>query len=218
MRQMLATFTHLRGLTVSEERRASLARPPDVPFPYLVPEDPDGAGGGHFVRTEPHGGDPRRHPEDEHPGHSRAELPQKGDGEQVLPDAEHLDPGPGAVERRGHQRDDAEPLSVQQPGDGKNEGDVGQHVDHGHPVYGEGVHVVELHEDVVNDAVLDPLVGVTQGVGAEEEDDHPASLVQAGRKLLLMAVQPLIVVALRLRLDVGVQIHLGFIRDRLGVL
>lgn len=218
MRQMLATFTHLWSLTVSEESRASLGRPLDFPFPYLVPKDPDGAGGGHFVRTEPHGGDPRRHPEDEHPGHSGAELPQKGDGEQVLSDAEHLDPGPGAVERRGHQRDDAEPLSVQQPGDREDEGDVGQHVDHGHPVYGEGVHVVEIHEDVVDDAVLDPLVGVTQGVGAEEEDDHPASLVQAGRKLLLMAVQPLIVVALRLRLDVGVQIHLGFIRDRLGVL
>lgn len=203
--------------TVSEVLRESLPRPQDFVFPYLVAEDPDGAGGGHFVRTEPHRRNPRRHPEDEHLRQRRAELSQKGDGEQVLSDADHLDPGPGAVERRGHQRDDAEPLLVQQPGHREDEWDVSQHVDHGHPVYGEGVYAVELHEDVVDDAVLDPLVGVTQGVGAKQEDDHPASLVQAGGSLLVMAVQTLIVVALRLRLGMVFQTHFGFIRDRLSV-
>lgn len=174
--------------TVSEKLRESLPRPQDFVFPYLVPKDPDGAGGGNFVRTEPHRRDPRRHPEDEHLRQRRAELSQEGDGEQVRSDADHLDPGPGAVERRGRQRDDAEPLPVQQPGHGEDEGNVSQHVDHGHPVYGEGVYAVELHEDVVDDAVLDPLVGVTQGVGAKQEDDHPASPVQAGRRLPAMDV------------------------------
>lgn len=204
--------------TVSEELRESLyLGHSDYVFPYLVPKDPDGAGGGHFVRTEPHRCDPRRHPEDEHLRQRRAELSQKGDGEQILSDTGHLDPGPGAVERRGHQRDDAEPLLVQQPGHREDAGNVSQHVDHGHPVYGERVYAVELHEDVVDDAVLDPLVGVTQGVGAEQEDDHPASPVQAGGRLLLMAVQPLVVVGLRLRIGMVVQTHLGFTRDRLSV-
>lgn len=200
--------------TVTEEWGERLPRPRGFAFPYLVPKDPDGAGGGHFVRTEPHRRDARRHPEDEGVRQRREELAQKGDGEEVPSDADHLDPAPDAVERRGHQSDDAEPLPVQQPGRREDQGNVSQHVDHGHPVDGEGFHAVELGDDVVDAAVLDPLEGAAQGVGAEQEDDHPASLVQAGGELLLMAVQPLVVVALRLRLGMVVRTHLGFIRDR----
>lgn len=145
---------------------------------YLVPEHTDGAGGGHLIRTEPHRRGSGRHPEDEDLRQRAAELSQEGDGEQVGSDAGHLDPRAGTVERRGRERDDPEPLLVQQPGDREDERDVGQHVDHGHPVYGEGLHAVELHEDVVDDAVLDPLVRVTQRVGAEQQDDEPAAPVQ----------------------------------------
>lgn len=146
---------------------------------HLIPEDSDGAGGGHLLRTEPHRGDFRRHPEDEDLRQGGAELAQEGDGEQVGSDADHFDPRPDAVERRAHQRDHPEPLSVQQPGHREDQRDVRQHVDHGHPVYGKRFHVVEFLEDVSDDSVLDPLIRVAQRIRAEEEHDHPAPFVQA---------------------------------------
>lgn len=159
---------------------------------HLIPEDSDGAGGGHLLRPEPDRGDPGRHAQDKDLRERAAELSQEGDREQVGPDAGHLDPRPRAVERRGHESHDPEPLSVQQPGHREDERDVRQHVDHGHPVYSEGVHLVEIHENVADDAVLDPLVGVAQRVGAEEEHDQPAPAVQAGGRGFEAGLQGLI--------------------------
>lgn len=129
---------------------------------HLIPKNPDGACGGNLVGPEPHRGDARRHPEDEHLSHGARHLTQKGDGEKVGPGAGHFDPRAGTVEGRGRERHNTQPLLVQKPRDGEDERDVGEHVDHGHPIYGEGVDVIELHENVVNDAVLDPLIRVTK--------------------------------------------------------
>lgn len=149
---------------------------------YLIPKDSDGAGGGHFLWTKPHWRDPGRHPQNENLSKRAAELSKEGDREQVWFDAKDFDPRPRTVQSRGHQRDDPKPLLVQQPSDREDEGDVRQHVDHGHPIYSKGVHAVEMHEDVADDAVLYPLERVGERIGAEEKHYEPASLVQAGRR------------------------------------
>lgn len=146
---------------------------------HLISKDSYGAGGGHLVSAEPDRGQAGGHPQDEDLGQGTRTLSEHGHPEQVRSGTGHFDPRPRAVERVGQQRRDPQPLLIQQPGDREDEGDVGEHEDHGEPVHSEGLHAVELHDDVVDDAVLDPLIRVAQGVGAEQEHDEPALLVEA---------------------------------------
>lgn len=127
---------------------------------YLVPKDSNGAGGGDLTGAEPDRGDARGHAQDEDLGQGADDLPQDGDGEEVRLQAAQLHPGAQGVEGRAGQGDEAQAPLVQQPGDGEEQRDVGDHVAHGEPVDGEGAHAVEAHEDVVDAAVLDPLEGV----------------------------------------------------------
>ena len=61
--------------------------------------------------------------------------------------------------------------------------DVGQHVAHGQPVDGKGTDPLEVHEDVIDGGVLDPLEGVAHGVAAEHQDDCPPVLAHLDREL-----------------------------------
>lgn len=145
---------------------------------HLIPKHADGARSGDLVRAEPHGRQAGWHPEDEHLGEGATGLPEHGHPKQVGLDAEHLDPSPGAVERVGQQRRDAQSLVVQEPGGREDEGNVGDHVNHGQPVHGDRVHAVVAYDDVADDGELVPLEGVAQGIAEEEENDDPAILVQ----------------------------------------
>lgn len=141
---------------------------------YLVPEDSDGAGGGHLAGAEPDRGDARGHAQDKDLRQGADHLPQHGDRKELRPQAAQLHPGAQRVEGRAQQGNEAQSLLVQQPGHGEEQRDVDEHVAHGQPVDGKGAHAVEAHEDVVDAAVLDPLEGVAQGVAAEEQHHGPA--------------------------------------------
>lgn len=145
---------------------------------HLIPKHADGARSGDLVRAEPHGRQTRWHPEDEHLGDRATELSEHGHPKQAGLDAEHLDPSPGAVERVGHQRRDAQPLVIQEPRGREDEGNVRDHVNHGQPVDGHRGHAVVVDDDVADDGELVPLEGVAHGVGEEEENNDPALLVQ----------------------------------------
>ena len=68
-------------------------------------------------------------------------------------------------------------LLLQEPRSGKDEGDVGDHVDHGGPRDREGGHAVVALEDGGDDDELRPLEGVRGGVEHEEEEDQPTPTV-----------------------------------------
>lgn len=91
-----------------------------------------------------------------------------------------LDPGPDAVESRAYHHHIPHAPGVEQPHDGQDEGNVGEKVDHGEPVNSHGADVVEAHEDVADDAVLQPHEGIAHGVGTEDEEHDPPPLVQPG--------------------------------------
>ena len=112
--------------------------------------------------------------EDEHLGHRAQALAQHGDPEEMLLHAAALDPGAEAVEAGAQQGGEPQASGIQQPGCWEDEGHVGQHVHHGQPVYVQRGDVVEALEDVADDAVLDPLEGVHQGVGTENQQHHKA--------------------------------------------
>ena len=90
--------------------------------------------------------------------------------------AAQLHPGPQAVESRASEGDGPQAELLQEPGHGQEQRDVGQHVAHGQPVDGKGTDPVEVHEDVIDGAVLDPLEGVAHGVAAEHQDHRPPAL------------------------------------------
>lgn len=126
--------------------------------------------------------------QDKNRGHRTHKLPKEGHGEHVGVGRARLDPGPDAVEGGPHDQDVSEAPSVEKPHDGQDERDVGEEVDHGEPVDGDRVDAVEAHEDVADDAVLQPHEGVAHGEGAEDEQHRPASLVQPGLGTELRAV------------------------------
>ncbi len=143
-------------------------------FTHLVSKHADGAGGGHFIRSEPHGRHLRRHSQNEHLRKGTGELSEHSDPEQAGLNADHFDPRSHAVDRGCEQSDHPQPLPLQQPCYWKYEGDVSQHIDHWQPVDGEWRHVVEFHEDVVDDSVLDPLERVAQRIRAKETHNEPS--------------------------------------------
>lgn len=157
---------------------------PQLQWTHLVAEDADGAGGGHFLRSEPHGGDVRRHAEDEDLRDGARDLPERAHPKQVRLGARDLNPRARAVNTGGYERDNSQPFPVQKPRYWKDKWYVSEHVDHGHPVYSERAHAVKLHEDVADDSVLDPLIRIAQRIRAEKQNDQPSSPVQAGRTLL----------------------------------
>lgn len=59
-------------------------------------------------------------------------------------------------------------IFVQHPASGKDERNVGNHVDHGGPVDPDGANTVVLHDDIGDDRVLDPLHGVGGRVQYED--------------------------------------------------
>lgn len=153
-----------------------------APLTHLIPKNSNGAGGGNLIWPEPDWGQFGGDPEDKDLSQGAGRLSEQGHPEQVRSCAGHLYPRPCAVERVGHQRSAPQSILLQQPGNREYEGDVREHVDHGQPVCSEAVHIVELHDDVADDSVLDPLVSVAQGISAEQEHNHPAPLVEARRE------------------------------------
>lgn len=91
-----------------------------------------------------------------------------------------LDPGPNAIEDRAYHHNVFEASLIQEPHDGQDKRNVGKKVAHGEPVDGQGSEVVEAHEDVADDAVLQPHGGVAHGKSAEDEQHHPSPLKQLG--------------------------------------
>lgn len=135
-----------------------------VQWTHLVAEDADGAGGGHFFRAEPHGGDVRRHAEDEHLRDGAHDLPEHTHPEQVRLDAHDFNPCARAVHSGGYERNDSQPFPVQKPRYWEDQWYVSEHVNHGHPVYSERAHAVKIHEDVADDSILDPLIRIAQRI------------------------------------------------------
>lgn len=162
---------------------------------YLVPKDSDGAGSGDLMGAKPDRGDARGHAQDEDLGQGADDLPQDGDGEEVRLQAAQLHPSTQGIEGRASQSYEAQAPPVQQPGNREEEGYVGEHVAHGKPVDGKGAHTIEMHQDVADAAVLDPLESVAQGVAAEEQHHDPATTGQShlgggGSSRLLRRRQP----------------------------
>lgn len=91
-----------------------------------------------------------------------------------------LDPSSNAVEGRAHHHDVPETSVVEQPHDRQDERDVGEAIDHGEPVNGHSVDAIEAHEDVADDAVLQPHEAIAHGVDGEEEKHDPTPFVQSG--------------------------------------
>ncbi|EAW81236.1 hCG2028849, partial [Homo sapiens] len=89
--------------------------------------------------------------------------------------AAQLHPGPQAVESRASESNGAQAELLQQPSHWQEQRDVSQHVAHGQPVNGKGTDTVEVHEDVIDGAVLDPLKGVAHGVAAKHQDHGPTA-------------------------------------------
>ncbi|KAL0601984.1 putative uncharacterized protein CCDC28A-AS1 [Plecturocebus cupreus] len=133
------------------------------------------AGCGNLISPEPDGSDAGGHAQDENLGHGADELTHHGDWEEVRPQAAQLHPGSQAVESRAGEGNGAQAELLQQPGHWQEQRDVGQHVAHGQPVNGKGADPVEVHEDVIDGAVLDPLEGVAHGVAAEHQDHGPTA-------------------------------------------
>lgn len=117
--------------------------------------------------------------QDKHRAHGAQKLPNKRHNKLVWLCTANLYAGANAVESSPSQDHVPQATLVQHPHDGHDEWDVGEQVDHGQPVQGHGVDVVEAHEDVPDDAILEPHERVAGRVGAEQEQHHPAPVVQA---------------------------------------
>lgn len=92
-------------------------------------------------------------------------------------------PSADAIKRWPNQDDIPDASVVQKPEDGQDQRDVSEKVDHGQPVNGQRVNVVETHKDVANDAVLEPHEGIAAWDGAEEKQHEPATVVQFGLEI-----------------------------------
>ena len=123
------------------------------------------------------------HTRDEDLGHGADDLAQHGDWEEMWLQAAHLHPGPQAVESGASEGDGPQAELLQEPGHRQEQRDIGQHVAHGQPVDGKGTDPVEVHEDVIDGAVLDPLEGVAHGVVAEHQDHRPPPLAHLDHNL-----------------------------------
>ena len=145
----------------------------------LITQHPDGAGSGNFTLSKPHRCQTRWDAQNKHGAHGAHKLAEKRHGKQVLPYAANLHPGTNAVEGGASQDHLSHPALVKHPHDGHNEWDIGEQVDHGEPVQGHCVDVVEAHEDVPNDTILEPHKCIAGRVGAKEEEHHPTAAVQA---------------------------------------
>jgi hypothetical protein len=75
-------------------------------------------------------------------------------------------------------------LCLQQPRGGKNEGNVGDHVEQGRPRHREGGHVVVLLQDVSDDH-LEPILLITFGPKFREKNKKRQKSTMASCHLLV---------------------------------
>lgn len=160
---------------------------------YLVSEDTNGSGCGHFIRTKPDCSKTCWYSQDENLGDGADGLSEHEQCKPVRRHSSTLNPGSQSIEKSGQDTDDPQPLLVQQPGGWENERDVCQHVDHGEPVNGhhllvagprQALVVIPLY-DISDNVEVDPLVGIGEGVGGEEKHHEPSVAEDLGLDFLL---------------------------------
>lgn len=149
----------------------------------LVSQNSDGTCGGNLFLSKPHRGQVRRNTKNKHCGYWAHKLAKEGDREHTGACAADFYPSANAVEGWPDEDNIPDAPVVQKPQDGQDQGDVSEQVDHGQPVDGQRVNVVEAHEYVANDAVLKPHEGITGWDGAEEEQHEPATVIEFGLRL-----------------------------------
>lgn len=112
-------------------------------------------------------------------------LAEHGDQEKIGPNTGYFDTGANGCEESTKQHGQAESLAVEKKHGGKDERNVAEHVDHGEPVDGvvlsRGVLgqtlIVEDDDDILNDAISDPVKGVQTGYETKGEENDPATKV-----------------------------------------
>lgn len=154
---------------------------------HLVSQNANGAGSGYLVLPKPQGGEPGWDPQDKNDCCRAYNLTEDSDGEPAGVSRARLDPGPDGVAGRAHDQDFPQAPGFQHPHSREDENDVDEEIKHCQPVDGHAVDVVEVHEDVVYAAVLNPHEAVAHGVHAEDEEHDPSAFVQLslhlGRRL-----------------------------------
>ena len=146
----------------------------------LVSQNSYGTGSGDLFLPEPHRGEVRGNTKHKHRGYWAHKLAKEGDWEQMGTGTTNFDPRTDAVEGWTDEDDIPDAPVLQKPQDGHNERDIREEIYHSQPVDGQRVYVVEAHEDVADDAVLEPHEGVAGRDGAEEKQHEPAAAVQFG--------------------------------------
>lgn len=125
----------------------------------------------------------RRHPQDERGGSRGHELPEDSGWKHVRSRAACSDPGADAVAGRADEDHLPDAPALQQPQDGEDQRGVGEQVDVGEPVQGQGVGVVKAREYVADGSVLEAHGRVAGRDGAEDGQHEPAAAGQLDSRL-----------------------------------